>query len=75
MATTSPVCTTVAWNTTPNDPLPMMRSALYETVVPEPDSAPSVLFRDDDEELDLVGDALSPDLALRLDLSFESDII
>lgn len=30
MATISPVSTTAAWKTTPNDPLPMMRSAEYE---------------------------------------------
>ena len=32
MATISPVSTTAAWKTTPNDPLPMMRSAEYDMV-------------------------------------------
>ena len=32
MATISPVSTTAAWNTTPKDPFPMIRSAEYEIV-------------------------------------------
>lgn len=36
MATTSRVSSSVAWNTTPKDPCPMMRSAEYEMVCSSP---------------------------------------